>query len=510
MKLYLLVIFALPWFTGNAQFVRSELPTQLDTPWEITYGPDGFLWITEAEGTVSRVNPTSGDKQIVYSASDYFDSAPSENSPECPDKKIGRGTLGLALHPDFLNSDSAFIYFVYSYNQGDVQNPQTKFKISRLKWDNNSESVLQADDLITNLSNGYDHWGGRLLSAKIAGNNYLFYSIGDLGLSEDSHPTCYSNQADNPNNFTQDPDSLNGKIHRFNMDGSIPFDNPISGNSFYTRGHRNPQGLAYNHVKEIVYGIEHGDRTDDEVNLLQSGMNYGWKNVRGYHNDSSFIGEEQYVNNYVPNQNIPNDQLMEPITSWCTDTAANGSSWSDWCTIAPSDGEYYELGLIYPWSNCLLVTTLKDGNYSDRGVRALFLNEDGTQVLDEQTFFTADQALNGRLRDLTFVPYGNRVFLINNGGADRDKITVYDYTHDYGPISPYPILIYPNPSTSYFDISSQEEVISVLLFDVNGRKLLEEFGEITSINVQTLSQGQYIVEVRTIDENVYRQAIWKQ
>lgn len=24
-------------------FVRSELPTILSTPWEMTYGPDGFL-----------------------------------------------------------------------------------------------------------------------------------------------------------------------------------------------------------------------------------------------------------------------------------------------------------------------------------------------------------------------------------------------------------------------------------------------------------------------------------
>ena len=117
---------------------------------------------------------------------------------------------------------------MHSYNHGDVQNPDTKFKIVRLKWDAANKIVTQVDDLMTNLPNGYDHWGGRLISATLNGSHYLFYSIGDLGISEDSNPNCYPNQADNPNNFTQDPDSLQGKIHRFNMDGSIPDDNPGS------------------------------------------------------------------------------------------------------------------------------------------------------------------------------------------------------------------------------------------------------------------------------------------
>lgn len=49
------------------------------------------------------------------------------------------------------------------------------------------------------------------------------------------------------------------------MDGSIPIDNPIPGNPFYTRGHRNPQGLMYNAIEDILYDVEHGDRTDDEI-----------------------------------------------------------------------------------------------------------------------------------------------------------------------------------------------------------------------------------------------------
>ena len=58
-----------------------------DTIWEIAWGPDGFLWITERPGTISRVNPTSGSVARAGAV------AVSE---------IGEGGLmGLAFHPDF-------------------------------------------------------------------------------------------------------------------------------------------------------------------------------------------------------------------------------------------------------------------------------------------------------------------------------------------------------------------------------------------------------------------------
>lgn len=68
--------------TTQAQgFIRSELPTQLATPWEIVYGQDGYLWLTESKGNVSRVNPLDGSKTIVFTASDYFHGSSLEDYP---------------------------------------------------------------------------------------------------------------------------------------------------------------------------------------------------------------------------------------------------------------------------------------------------------------------------------------------------------------------------------------------------------------------------------------------
>jgi hypothetical protein len=32
-------------------FAKRIVARQLSDPWELTYGPDGYLWLTEAKGT---------------------------------------------------------------------------------------------------------------------------------------------------------------------------------------------------------------------------------------------------------------------------------------------------------------------------------------------------------------------------------------------------------------------------------------------------------------------------
>lgn len=71
----------------------------------------------------------------------------------------------------------------------------------------------------------------------------------------------------------QDTNSLSGKILRINKDGSIPPDNPF-GNSVWSYGHRNPQGLAWS--GGVLYEAEHGPNRNDEINIITKGGNYGW------------------------------------------------------------------------------------------------------------------------------------------------------------------------------------------------------------------------------------------
>lgn len=425
------MLLSLPSFAQS--FLRSELPTTLSNPWELTYGPDKFLWITESGGQVSRVDPTTGTKQVVYTAADYFGGSPSEQSPLCFNPGIGAGTLGLALHPDFLNRATSYIYYVYSYNQGTTNAPATRFKIVRLTWDAAQVAVVAHTDLVTDLPTGYDHLGGRLLAVRQHGAIYLYFTTGDNGVSDTNSPDCYVPQNNNPNNRAQDPTTKNGKVHRFNIDGTIPADNPLPGNSFFTRGHRNPQGLLYNPTNELVYDVEHGDRTDDEINLLVKGHNYGWKNVRGYH-DGNYPGELEYIRTYQPYPGIAGDQLEPAWYAWAATPQPSSANLQDWNSIAPSDGLYYGSSGIPAWTNSFLVVTLKDGVTTDQELYQLKLTPDGLSPApatatdaNPKRFFGADQALNGRLRDVAVSPDGKTIYLVNNGGGGRDKITVYTY-----------------------------------------------------------------------------------
>lgn len=506
-------------YIDSQTFIRSELPTPLETPWEMTYGPDSFLWITEAGGVISRVHPETGAKQRVYEAPDFYEGSPLEQNPLCFMPNIGSGTLGLDLHPDFLNEDNAYIYFVYSYNEGTEEVPDTRFKLSRLTWDWQTLSVTEKTDLVTGISNGYDHWGGRLMAIVREGTPYLFLSIGDHGVSERNDPDCYANQAENPNNFAQDPNTDNGKIHRYNLDGTIPADNPIPGNSFYTRGHRNPQGLMYIPHLDLLFDAEHGDRTDDEVNLLEAGMNFGWKWVRGYHGDDNFPGEAAFIANYTPHPMIAGDRLVEAFYSFCAEPQPESDEFLEWCTPAPSDGIYYDSDGIPEWKHSLLVVSLKNGTVTDNEVHVLKLAPDGRSLLpstaenpNPQSFFAEDQELNGRLRDIAFSPDGRKIFLINNNGSKiTEKITVYTVqstaTDDIADSS---ISIYPNPASDRISISPETGISAISIYNMAGELMSSDQPSMGQIDVHNLSEGIYTAKVLTTDGTILHKRFVKQ
>ena len=469
----------LPIIIQGQTFTRSVLPFPMNVPWEIIFGPDNYLWISEKNGIVTRVHPETGVRSPVFKASDYFSGANSEKAP-CG-RSIGNNTYGLALHPDFLNPDHSFIYFIYSYNNGTTSNPATLFKIVKLTWDTTSNSVIDNEDLVTELANGYDHFGGRMIAIKQNGKDYIYYSTGDTGSNFDE---CYDTPADNPNNFAQDPYIKTGKIHRVNMDGTIPDDNPIPGNSFFTRGHRNPQGLAYNPHKNILYDIEHGHTTDDEINVLESGMNYGWKNVKGYH-DGNYQDELDFVQNYVPHPDIINDALREPLFSWGAEMEPSGN-FLTWPTVAPSDGIYYGSDGIPEWTNSLLVVTLKNGSVSDQEVFQFKLNPDGVSLVPSTTeapnpkaFFGEDQDLNGRLRDIATSPDGKKIFLITNNNGGLNPIIVYTLDVPTATIEInlnqfLSVKNYPNPfsnkTTIYYEIKNAGR-IRIEISNMLGQKI---------------------------------------
>jgi glucose/arabinose dehydrogenase len=228
---------------GSAQPPNVEVNTEvvatgLDTVWELVWAPDGFIWMTERAGRVSRVNPQSGTVTVVGQL------AVSE---------IGEGGLmGLALHPDF--PSQPWVYLAHTYNgPSGVRN-----RVVRARYDGSTLGTPEV--LLNDIPGSSIHNGARLV---IGPDRLLYVTTGD---------------ASDPSN-SQNRDGLAGKILRLTLDGQ-----PAPGNPFNSRtwsfGHRNPQGMVFA-PDGALYITEHGPSDNDEVNRIEAGRNYGWPAVHG-------------------------------------------------------------------------------------------------------------------------------------------------------------------------------------------------------------------------------------
>lgn len=110
-------------FTGaSAQdFSMTQLGDDhsLDSPWEIIYGPDDMLWVTERNnGRIVRVDPETGNQDELITI-DEVEAIHKGQS----------GLLGMALHPELgRGTESDYVYVAYTYGSGD---PRQKLVIYR-------------------------------------------------------------------------------------------------------------------------------------------------------------------------------------------------------------------------------------------------------------------------------------------------------------------------------------------------------------------------------------------
>ena len=207
---------------------------QLNSAWELTYGPDDSLWVTENTAyKVSKINTANGGKTDLLNLSNVktsFSTWPQG------------GMMGMALHPtmysEWPNVSKPWVYLAYVYKfDGCIRNKKNtadsacffKTKIVRYNY-NRATRILENEQVIIQTLNGSsDHNSGRLVIGNVGGTNYLFYSIGDMGTGQFKNALRI--------NKSQNRDSLEGKVLRFNLDAIgnvnnvnswIPSDNPYS------------------------------------------------------------------------------------------------------------------------------------------------------------------------------------------------------------------------------------------------------------------------------------------
>ena len=313
------LVFSIVTTVNGAETVITEL----DTVWELEWASQDDLFLTERRGRLLRWN--EGEIETIAKM-DVVERGES-------------GLMGMALDPEF--SRNSLIYLCYTRSQnGNLENVVERSKVS-------VEGLTEGRVILDGMRASFIHDGCRLAFGP---EEKLLITMGDSSRAS----------------LSQTRDSLNGKVLRVNRDGSIPEDNPFDDSPVFTLGHRNPQGLDVRPGTEEIYISEHGPSSDDEINRLVPGENYGWPEVGGATSEKGY----------------------EPAL-W------------DWTpTIAPA-------GIAFTDSTTLYLATLKESK-----LHKLRLNEDGEIVSDEVVLGGF-----GRLRAITLGPDGRCLYI---GTSNRD------------------------------------------------------------------------------------------
>lgn len=326
----------------------------LEDPWGIAFPDENSALITEKGGRLRIVKDGVLDANAIV------------GTPEVLAEGQG-GLMDVAVDPDF--AKNGWVYLAYSHalpaDAGKPLPAMTKIvrgKIAEGKW-TDEQTLFEAPHEAYLPSRV--HYGCRIV---FDGKGYLFFSIGERGFQD----------------HAQDVTRPNGKVHRIKTDGSIPKDNPFAKKkgaipSIYSYGNRNAQGLAVHPETGYVWETEHGPMGGDEINVIESGKNYGWPVAT-------------YGRNYT-------GQLVSELTEK-EGIEAPALYWRP--SIAVCGIDFYNGGQFPKWKNALLVTALKDEE-----LRVVTVKD--KRVLHEELILKNI----GRARDVGVGPDG-AIYLVTN------------------------------------------------------------------------------------------------
>ena len=243
---------------------------------------------------------------------------------------------------------------------------------------------------------------------------------------------------------SRDWTNYQGKILRMNLDGSIPADNPVFGgvrSHVYAIGLRNVQGMVFG-PGALLFASDHGPTSDDELNVIESGRNYGWPHVAGFRDDRAYVYTNWSASAPAACPSLQFDRVRAP-------EAVPRSRESDWhdpafappiatfftvtpdydfqefgaATIAPAGIDLYTSLAIPGWANSVLITGMRTG-----AMYRVKLDAAGRTAVGEPTeyFRTAN-----RYRDVVISPDGRRFYVATDnfgttmapGGGSTSRLT---------------------------------------------------------------------------------------
>jgi len=268
--------------TVPAGFSDVSIAT-VGSPTAMAFTPDGRLLIAQQAGSL-RVYESGA---LVATPAITFPTAAMCTNSE-------QGLLGVAVDPAFASNGFVYLFRTFKQASGTCVN-----RVARFTMIGNSVSAASELVLVDNMpSPAGNHNGGDLGFGK---NGYLYISIGDGGCDYAGGGCAGTNDA------SRDQHVLTGKILRITGSGDIPPTNPFQGagtarcnvtgsttagnrcQETFAWGLRNPFRFAFdpNAAGTRFFINDVGQGAWEEVDLGQSGADYGWNCREGAHTNST-------------------------------------------------------------------------------------------------------------------------------------------------------------------------------------------------------------------------------
>ena len=327
----------------------APVATGFDEPWAIGFLPDGSVIVTERAGRLILLR--DGEVSDV------------QGVPEAYAQGQG-GLLDVMIPRDFAQSREIWLSYAAPVDGGAA----TAVGKGRLSDDGSTldgfERLYAGDG-----TSGGRHFGSRIVEAA---DGTIFVTAGDRGTGPGGMQA-------------QDGTRVEGSVIHLNRDGSPATSIEGWRPGVFSKGHRNAQGATLG-PDGALWLVEHGAQGGDEVNLVESGKNYGWPVISygvNYNGDS--IGEGQ-----------GQDGLEQPAHYWDP-------------SIAPSGMIVYSGALVPEWTGHIFTGSLNTS----------FLSRLDPDTAAETGFAEEriESAETARVRDVREAPDGSIWFVSVIEGA---------------------------------------------------------------------------------------------
>lgn len=433
----------------NTTVSIDTVTTQVDMPWEILWGTDNFLWVTDGPN-IKRLNPITGSQTTILN-------------------KPGMNSLGMVLHPNFnITSDVYIVFDTTKYYAAGNLCQLYKYSYSF------SGDSLYNEQLILSYPHRGEHAGGRMT---VSADNKILLTTADFSFNPGLHP-------------------LMGRVLRINLDGSIPSDNPNSSSYEWSKGHRNPQGIVQA-PNGFVYSSEHGQGLFpqvEELNIIQPNKNYGWPAFDGFHcaysdscNSPTYLGSMPITTTSYAPSGI--DYYSHPSIPEFENSLLEGVLWT---------GQGLVVFNLNPIGDSVIFDTLYFSNQFGR-IRDLCVSPDGVVYLITNDRENMNWSANPMTSDAKIRKLYNPNYIPTSSIGEITK--------------PLSIEVYPNPTRNFITVnvdSGYKASTSLEIIDLTGQSCYKSNNSENNILTYDLSgfeKGVYLLKVIVNSEEFVKRVV---